>query len=154
MPAVASYSVFLSIRPSGVLAAGVTLLHCGAAALVGFSAMPLAFRFAAIAVVAASLAWTLYRHVALQPDDAIVRLESGEDDGLTATLRHGGRVRCEVLPTTFVSPLITVLNLKPAGGRRSRHVVVVPGSVDSRQFRRLRVRLRWLRTVGRAMPGN
>jgi toxin CptA len=71
-----------------------------------------------------------------------VALEVTEAGRISFRTRHGEWRECELLPSSYVSPRLTILNLKPEGGR-VRHVVLVPDNVDARDFRRLRTWLRW-----------
>jgi len=48
-----------------------------------------------------------------------------------------------LLGSSFVAPHLTVLNLKPAGGRLAKHLVILPDAIDAEDFRRLRVWLKW-----------
>ena len=48
-----------------------------------------------------------------------------------------------MLSSSFVSPSLTVLNLRVAGAARPRHLVILPDNVEKETFRRLRVLLRW-----------
>lgn len=57
--------------------------------------------------------------------------------------RLGGWQEARLLGSSFVSPYLTVLNLRPEGRRFARHVVILPDAVDADAFRRLRVLLRW-----------
>jgi len=45
--------------------------------------------------------------------------------------------------STFVSPHMTVVNLRPHGLLRTRRVILVPDNIDLGDFRRLRTWLRW-----------
>ena len=94
-------------------------------------------------VIAASLAWILWRTAALRAAQAIVALEIVEDGRLSVQTRRGEWLECELLGSSYVSPRLTILNLKPRGGGRTRHIVLVPDNVDEHDFRRLRAWLRW-----------
>lgn len=48
-----------------------------------------------------------------------------------------------LLGSSFVAPHLTVLNLKPAGGRLAKHLVILPDAVNAEDFRRLRMWLKW-----------
>jgi toxin CptA len=47
------------------------------------------------------------------------------------------------LGTTYVTPYLTVLNLRGHGERGARHVTLLPDSLHAEDFRKLRVWLRW-----------
>jgi hypothetical protein len=54
---------------------------------------------------------------------------------------RGGRV----LGTSYVSPRLTVINLRQAEHKLAQHVIIVPHNIDREDFRKLRVILRWSR---------
>jgi toxin CptA len=49
----------------------------------------------------------------------------------------------ELLPSSFVSAYLVVLNLRMAEERLARYVVILPDGIEAEQFRQLRVNLRW-----------
>ena len=70
-----------------------------------------------------------------------LRLDS---KGMWQFERMDGRVHAiDVLPTTFVSPYLVVLNMRVVGQRRPIHTVILPDAVDGDALRRLRVWLLW-----------
>ena len=74
---------------------------------------------------------------------SITALELGSNgDFRCYTPAHDWR-DAEVLGSTFVTPWLTVLNLRSPEQRLARHVVILPDAVDRDAFRRLRVWLRW-----------
>lgn len=126
-----------------MLALGLCAAHLGAAAAVWLAAVPLWLKLVLGLGVATSLGWPLARQAALRAAEAIVELEVSERGRLSFLTRRGEWRACELLGSTYVSPRLTVLNLKPEGGRYARHVVLLPDNVDEREFRRLRTWLRW-----------
>jgi len=65
-----------------------------------------------------------------------------EPDGTwILTLVSGQQIEARLLPSTFVTPGLSVLNLR-CGRWRSRAMVLLPDSLDPDLLRRLRVRLR------------
>jgi hypothetical protein len=44
---------------------------------------------------------------------------------------------------SFVAPFLTIVRWRPRGARLTRSVVIVPGMMAAREFRALRVLLRW-----------
>lgn len=101
--------------------------------------------------VKALLAAALLLNLALQmrlsvlrrTDDAVIALEVSKDDTLVAETRRGERVECDVLGSTFVSAFMTILNLKAVESRQTRNVVIFADAVNSDDYRKLRVWLRW-----------
>lgn len=57
--------------------------------------------------------------------------------------QDGVRVTAMVLPGSFVSAYLTVLNVKIEAGRWPASVILTPDRVDAAAFRQLRVWLRW-----------
>jgi hypothetical protein len=101
------------------------------------------------------MAWSLKRcldRVALlRAPDAIVAVKVTRDGNVVARSRAYTWLECELLPSSFVSHRLTILNLRMDGIRRSREVVLCCGNVNAADLRRLRVWLRWatLKTVSR-----
>ena len=88
--------------------------------------------------VMASLGHSLYRvsrawnGVELRPDGtAMVEDRQGRWSG------------ARILGSSFVSPVLTILNLAVAGAWLPRSLVVAPDALPPEEFRRLRVWLRW-----------
>jgi toxin CptA len=133
----------ITIRSSTLLALGLCAAHFGAAAAIWLAAVPLWVKMGLSLGIAASLPWPLASQAALRAAEAIVALEITERGRLSFLTRGGKWRACELLGSTYVSPWLTILNLKPEGGRLVRHVVLVTDNVDARDFRRLRVWLRW-----------
>jgi len=73
-----------------------------------------------------------------------------EPDGTwTLTLVSGKQVEARLLPSTFVTPGLSVLNLR-RGRWRSCAMVLLPDTLDPDLLRRLRVRLRLWGTLDRS----
>ena len=100
-----------------------------------------------------SLTLYLRYYVLLTSPGSVRGLELGleRSDEMTCTLetQRGDRIACALLGSSFVTPYLTVLELKPLGGKkllqrlRARSVVILPDGIDADEFRRLRVLLRW-----------
>jgi hypothetical protein len=133
----------IDLAPSRYLAVALWLAHGAAAGTVWSAALPLWMTCGTIAAIAGGLAWSCYTRAALRGRRAIVALEVFPK-GRVAFLERGGTWRaCELLGTSYVSPCLTILNLRPVGSRFVRHVILVPDNVDARHFRQLRAWLRW-----------
>jgi toxin CptA len=133
----------LEIRRSRQL----TLLFGGvhAAALGAVLAAGLAWWIDVLAgvLLLASSAHALALHAWQSLKMSIVALELSDDCRLKVQDRRGEWRDGEVLASSFVAPRLTVLNLRLAGERLARHVILVPDRVDAEMYRRLRVLLRW-----------
>lgn len=133
----------IAIGPSTRLAVAACAVHVAAAVVVWLAPVPLWLKGVMTLVIAASLAWLLWRKAALHAADAVVALEIAEDGRLSCQTRRGEWLECELLRSSYVSPRLTILNLKPRDGGRTRHIVLVGDNVDEHDFRRLRTWLRW-----------
>jgi toxin CptA len=98
-----------------------------------------------------SLIWSIGWHAWRRFPRAPVSLRIGGDGFLFLGLRNGSEAEAKVLDSSFVHPWITILNLRLAGGRWSRNVILLPECVDAEAFRRLRVWLRWARPIAESL---
>lgn len=132
-----------SYRLAGLLAAA----HAAAgAALLFLDVLPL-LRLVIAGGVTVSFIVTVRRAALLQARDAIVALEWNDDGAVSFLTRDDLWHAARLLPSTFVTPSLTVINLRTVLERpRVRHVVLMADSAGSEEYRRLRARLQWDRT--------
>ena len=140
----------ISISPSARLAIALCVAHVAAAGVLWLLPIPALGLATFTLPVAISLVYFLARDAALRGQQAIVALEL-RDDGISFRTRGGNWVDCELQGSSYVSPRLTIVNLRPHGRRRTRRVILVPGNVNAHDFRRLRVWLRWKRAEGSAL---
>ena len=133
----------IEIKPSAGLAIALCLVHLGAAAAIWCAALPLWVKGGLVVAVAAALGWFLFARAMLRFEESVVGLEITAAGRLSLLTRRGKWHVCELLGTSYVSPRLTILNLKREDRRFVRHVVLVPDNVDAGDFRRLRTWLRW-----------
>jgi hypothetical protein len=133
----------IEIKPSAGLAISLCLAHLGAGAAIWCAALPLPVRGGLMVAIAAALGWSLFARAMLRSAESIVALEITTTGRLSFLTRRGKWHACELLGTSYVSPRLTILNLKPDDRRLVRHVVVVPDNAEAGDFRRLRTWLRW-----------
>jgi hypothetical protein len=133
----------IEIKTSATLAIGLCLAHLGAAAAICSAALPLQVKGGLAFAIGASLGWSLFSRAALRAAESVVALEITAAGRLSLLTRRGTWHACELLGTSYVSPRLTILNLRREGRRLARHVVLVPGNVGAPDFRRLRTWLRW-----------
>jgi len=138
----------VSVLPSVRLAAAVCVVHFVAAVLLWVVPLPVSVKAVITLAIAVSLVFFLARDAALHATNAIVALEIGEDDTVSYQSRGGEWVVCKLLGSSHVSQRLTIVNLQPRGRRWTRRVILVPDNVDPRDFRRLRMWLRWKRGDG------
>lgn len=133
----------VAIAPSVRLAIFTCATHFLAAALVWLVPIPALGRAVLTLAIAVSLVFLLARDALLHAAHAIVALETREDGTISYQTRRGEWVDCELLGSTYVSARLTIVQLRPKGRWGRRRVILVPDNVDARDFRRLRVWLRW-----------
>jgi toxin CptA len=131
------------ILPSVRLAVSLSVLHIAAGVLSGVLPVPAWPKGAFIAAVAWSLNRCLSEVALLRAPGAIVAVNVTPDGRVFCRTPGGEWLDCKLLPSSFVSHSLTILNLRVRGNRRARHVVLCRDNVDAEDFRRLRIWLRW-----------
>ena len=135
----------IPVSPSVRLAVALCVGHLAAASVLWLLPVPVLFKGAITLVIASSLVFFLARDAALHSAKAIVELELKEDGGIAFRTRDGAWSDSELIASSYVSPALTIVVLKPRGKGRARRVVILPDNVDARDFRRLRIWMRWKR---------
>jgi hypothetical protein len=138
----------ISISPSVRLAIALCMAHLAAAGLLWLVPLPALGKGVFTLAIAVSLVYFLARDAALHAANAIVALELKNGGGISFHTRDGRWVDCELSGSSYISPRLTIVNLRPRGKGRARHVILVPGNVDPRDFRRLRMWMRWKNEQG------
>ena len=133
----------IMVSPSVRLAVALCVAHLVAAGLLWFVPVPALGKGVATFAIALSLIYFLARDAALHAASAIVALELKDGGSIAFRTRDGSWVESELSGSSFVSPALTIVVLKPRGSRRARRAVILPDSVDARDFRRLRMWMRW-----------
>jgi len=133
----------ITLKPSLYLALALTGAHSAAALVLLPLAVPTWAKPVLLALIAASLARALLRHACLRTPGALVVIELGENDSANVRNRDGEWQQARILPTTYVSPVLSVINVRVPPRTRARHMVIAADSLDAEAFRRLRVWLRW-----------
>lgn len=105
--------------------------------------------------VLTSLAFSVRYQVSRSAMGALTALELRPDGSAAVEDRQGRWREVRILGSSFVSPVLTILNVAVAGGRLPRSLVVAPDALPADEFRRLRVWLRWRRApAGRGPADN
>jgi toxin CptA len=133
----------ISISPSVRLAVALCVAHLAAAGLLWLVPIPALGKGVFTLAIAVSLVYFLARDAALHAANAIVALELKSGGGISFQTRDGKWVDCELSGSSYVSPRLTIVNLQPRGKGRARQVILLPDNVDPRDFRRLRMWMRW-----------
>ena len=133
----------LAIRRSRALAWLLLSVHGIALWLVFTLDLPWWGNVLAILAIGSSAVHACALHAWQRMNASIIAIELADDCSIKIQRRSGEWSDAELQPSTFVSPWLTVLNLRNDGFRRLSHVIILPGRVDAEIFRRLRVWLRW-----------
>ena len=131
------------LRPSHSLAWALVVAHAASACVLIPLDLATGFKIALVVLIAFALAHSLWRTVLLRDPRSVVGIRLLEGDRIDVQTSDGEWHEARLLGTTYVTPLLTVLNLRLVGRRFARHVVIAPDSADAAELRRMRVRLRW-----------
>jgi toxin CptA len=138
----------IAVAPSMMLAIALGAAHLAAAGLLWLAPIPTPGKAVFTFAIAVSLIYLMARTALLHAAHSIVVLEIREGREISFQTRIGEWIECDLLGSSYVSPRLTIVNLRPRGRRLARHVILVPDNVDPRDFRRLRMWLRWKRDGG------
>jgi hypothetical protein len=138
----------ITVAPSVLIAVAVSVVHLSATGVIWLVPVPVAVKASITLAIAASLVFFMARDAALHAAQSIVAIELKEDGAIACQTRRGEWLDCDLLGSSYVSAQMTVINLRPRGWRRFRPVILVPDNVDRRDFRRLRIWLRWKSGAG------
>ncbi|MGZ5119034.1 MAG: protein YgfX [Burkholderiales bacterium] len=134
-----------SLKPSRFIAAALASVHSAAGASLVSLDLALGLKLAIAAAIMLSFAHALWRYALLKSRRSITAIELADRENVTLQTNdavwRGGRV----LGTSYVSPLLTVINVRQAEHKLAQHVIIVPHNIDAEDFRKLRVILRWSR---------
>lgn len=133
----------ITIAPSVLLAAVISVTHFVAAALLWLIPIPVVGKSVFTLAIVISLVYFMARDAALHAAHSIVALEIRDGGEVAMQTRDGEWFDCELLGTSYVSPRLTIVHLQPRDRWMTRRVILVPDNVDSQDFRRLRTWLRW-----------
>jgi toxin CptA len=113
--------------------------------LTGLWSAPMPWLLKAVggAGILVSLVLSVRRHALRSASDAIVELELREDCSASVLRRDGAREEFSVDGSSYVSPVLTIVTLRPRTRGRMRAVLIAPDCVQQESFRRARVWLRW-----------
>lgn len=141
-------------RPSRILAVALSVIHCVALG-VAVHALPGAY-WTTLGCLAILLhaSWATSRHALLLHPRSIVLLRFSGEDQCIVECRDRSSLAGRVVGRSYVTRHLVVVQMKSSAWRPCTAVVVLPDSMSTEDFRRLRVRLRWSRLgeIGSAMP--
>ncbi len=133
----------MNLASSRTLAGILVSAHAASALLLGLTGLPWMGKIAALPVFLASLALSLRRHAWRLSPSAVVGVRLDPECRTVFRRLDGKTLEGTLLGSSFVSPWLTVLNLRPEGRWRTVSLVILPDAVEREAFRQLRVLLRW-----------
>lgn len=133
----------LRLQPSRRLAAALYTAHGVAALALWLSPLPVMLSIAASVALAVSAVSSARRHAFRSAANSLVELELYEDCTLSARSVDGRWLQYHLIGSSFVSRVLTVLNLRTEGAGRRRSVLIAADGIEAEAFRRLRVWLQW-----------
>jgi len=140
----------IAIAPSMTLAIVLGVSHLAAAGLLWLVPIPALGKAMFTFGIGGSLIYFMARNALLHSAHSVVALEFRDGADAVVRTRRGEWIECELLASSYLSPRLTILNLRPRGRWAARHVILMSDNVDPREFRRLRIWLRWKRGDERA----
>jgi toxin CptA len=144
----------VALKRSGYLITASACVHIGAVATLFPLHLPLAAKFGIALAVTLSLAQSIWRFALLRSPRSIVGIELTDCEHGSVQFAHGLWCEGRVLATSYVTPVLTVVNMRVNGSRRIRHAIIVADNIEADDFRKLRVILRWAypKNAGIAAP--
>ena len=133
----------VTLRPSFSLAAVLTVAHAAAGATLVPLQLPGWTKGVLALAVAASFVHALLHHALLRSPRSLRAIELREEYEAAVQTRDGNWHEAQVLGTTYVSPLLSVVNLRVQGRILAQHMLIVPDNANPDHYRQLRVWLRW-----------
>lgn len=131
------------VGPSRRLSGLLVGMHGFASTLLWLTPLPQWLAFLLMPILLGS-AWRSLRRDGLRTlPHSLVALRIDADCRCEFQTRTGTWHEAALLGSSFVAPYLAVLNLKPAGGRLVKPMVILPDAVNAEDFRRLRVWLKW-----------
>ena len=135
-------SLRLRVAASPLLAAVLSLVHAAAIACAAWY-LPGWWMPALVSVaIAGSLVFHVRRDALQLSGRAVTGLLLKNSGQCELTLRNGETLAGRIEGSTFVAPLLTVVNVRPDRQGRRRSVILMPGRASAEDLRRIRV---WLR---------
>ena len=136
----------LAIRPSLALC-----LVLGAMSLLGMVSLsvlpwPWPWRVLCCLLLAAATSHAILLHGLRRLKHSVVALQLKPDNSVTIHLQDGRRQAVRIMPSTVVTPLLSVVHFRlqeAAWYSPVRYVLIPADAVDAEDYRRLRVYLRW-----------
>ena len=131
------------LKPSRQLVLALSFAHLAAAGLLWLMTLPISIKLPGTIALVISLCLYLRHFALLSAPRSIVAFDLSETLQCTVTTKDGEQLNCTISGSSFVSPYLLVLDLKPLNKFFSRSLVILNDGINAEEFRQLRVLLRW-----------
>ena len=131
------------LKASPLLVVSLAAVHLSATVILLPLDLHVGVKAAVTFAIAASLFRAIWLHALLRAKSSIVALELEDQERCAVHTRAGIVQDVRILGTTYATPALTVINVKAAGARFPRHILLLKDTVLREDFRQLRVLLRW-----------
>jgi hypothetical protein len=129
----------VQLGPSRQLAIALVVLHSTAVACV-LKFLPGAWLSAGAAIaIIASLIFHLRRDALQLSSDAVTALTLKDGTQCQLTFRSGGALSGRIENSSFTSPLLTIILVRPPGRWSRRVAILMPDSASEQELRQVRV---------------
>ncbi len=138
--------IHINLQPSYSLAAILIVSHCVAIILIWLLAITTAIKILVTIAITYSCVYYLRQDALLLNNNAVIAFDLFEKMQCKITTRSKKSIRCLIAPNSFVTPMLTVLIFKlekPLSLSPFCSVVILPDRIETNEFRRLRIWLRW-----------
>lgn len=144
----------LAIKPSRRLSTWLWAGHVAAAVCVFIVAMPFWLKALLGVMLMLSLVYAVTYQAWRRWPSSVVALQFERDGNVIMAYRNGALREARVLGSSFVSPYLTIVLLKPHARWLAQAVVILPDAIEPALFRQLRVWLKWRVGQGVAPEAN
>lgn len=131
----------LALYSSRYLLILLTAIHVGASIILLLLSLPWWWLMLLLVLDGVSLIWTLRQYALLQADAAIIKLWRQADGGWRLQDKANRVWSARLCGDSIRTVCFVLLNFKIPGMWRAKTVVILPDSLDTDDFRRLRVYL-------------
>lgn len=133
----------LRVASSRILTWVLISAHTVAGMLFGLTDLHGGWKIAVLPLFLASLVFSLRRQAWRVSPSSLVGLQLNDEGKFLFSRRDGQDIEGVLLGSSFISPWLTILNLRPEEQWQTVSLVILPDAVKQEDFRRLRVLLRW-----------
>lgn len=140
---------FLTIHPKPSFRLAKLLVSAHSIVLFLICSLPFfaGVKVMSIGVLMISMIYYLRKNALLSASDAIEVLVLSDEMSCQLTMHSSESYACDILEDSFVTPYLTVINLKLEGKFFPQSLVILAGSLDAEEFRQLRVWFRWNKRI-------